>query len=119
MSASSRGPVHTMLPSSMNASVSATLQRVLRVLLDEQHRAPAVAQLEDGVHHRLGRERREAERRLVGDEHHRRVGERGGEAQHLLLAAGEQAGHLLAPLRQDREALVGLARGARRRGGAR
>ena len=108
MSASSRGPVHTMLPSSMNASVSATLQRVLRVLLDEEHGTAAVAQLEDGVHHRVGGERREAERRLVGDEHDGRVGEGGGEAQHLLLAAREEAGHLLASLRQDREPLVGL-----------
>ena len=108
MSASSRDPDHTTLPSSMNTSVSATRERVLRVLLDQQHRAPAVAQLEDGVHHRLRRERREAERGLVGDQHDRRVGERGCEAQHLLLAAREQPGHLLAALAQDREALVGV-----------
>ena len=107
MSASARGPLQTMLPSSMNASVSATFERVLRVLLDEQDGAAAVAQLEDGVHDRFGGEGREAERGLVGDEHDRRVGERRREAQHLLLAAGEQAGDLLAPLLEDREPLVG------------
>ena len=49
-------------------------------------------------HDRLGRERREPEGGLVGDEDRRRVGQRGREAQHLLLAAGQEAGDLLAPL---------------------
>ena len=35
-----------------------------------------------------------------------RVGESGCEAEHLLLAAGEQAGDLAAPVGEDREALV-------------
>ena len=92
----------------MNASVSATFERVLRVLLDEQDRGAGVAQLDDRLHHRVGGERGEPERGLVGDQHLRRVGERGRQAQHLLLAAGEQARDLLAPLVEDREPLVRL-----------
>ncbi len=109
MSASSRGPVQTMLPSSMNARVSATLSAFCACSSTRRTGAAAVAELEDGVHHRVGGEGREAEGRLVGDEHDGRVGEGRREAQHLLLAAGEEAGDLLAPLREDREALVGVA----------
>ena len=97
MSASSRGPLHTILPSSMNASVSATFSAFCACSSTSRTAQPRVAQLDDRLHHRVGGERREAERRLVGDEHLRRVGERGRQAQHLLLAAGEQAGDLLAP----------------------
>ena len=108
MSASSRGPLHTMVPSSMNASVSAARSAFWACSSTSRTAQPAVAQLEDGVHHRFGREGRQAERRLVGDQDHGRVGERGREAQHLLLAAGEQTGRLLAALGEDREALVGV-----------
>ena len=87
----------------MNASVSATFSAFCACSSTSSTAAARVAQLEDRLHHRVGRERREAERGLVGDEHLRRVGERGREAEHLLLAAGEQAGDLLAPLREDRE----------------
>ena len=108
MSASWRGADPHDLPELHERERVGDLQRVLRVLLDEQHRGACVAQLEDRLHHRLGREGREPERGLVGDEHLRRVGERGRQAQHLLLATGEEAGNLLPSLRQDREPLVGL-----------
>ena len=47
MSASTRGPDHTIVPSSMNAMSSATVNTFSRVLLDEQHRAAPVAELDD------------------------------------------------------------------------
>ena len=84
----------------MNASVSATFNAFCACSSTSSTAQPAVAQLEDRVHHRVGREGREAERRLVGDEHLGRVGQRGREAQHLLLATREQAGDLLAPFRR-------------------
>ena len=94
------GPTHTIVPELHERERVGDLQRVLRVLFDEQHRGAGVAQLDDRLHDRLGGERREAEGGLVGDQHLRRVGERGRQAQHLLLAARQQAGDLLAPLRR-------------------
>src|SRR5581483_12382400 len=54
----------------------------------------------------FGGERGQTQRRLVGDEHVGRVRERGGEAEHLLLATREQPGRLPPALPQDREPLV-------------
>ena len=63
-------------------------------------------------HHGFRGKRREPECRLVGDQDRGWVGERGREAEHLLLAAGQEPGYLLAALGEDGEALVGLAREA-------
>ena len=101
MSASSRAPLQTMRPSSMNMRVSAALEGVAGVLLDEEHGGAGDADLADGVHDEFADEGCEPEGGLVGDEDLGRVHEGGDEAEHLLLAAGEQAGGLLAALAED------------------
>ena len=61
----------------------------------------------------------EPERRLVGDQHPRRLGQQRCERQHLLLTARQHAGRKLATLPQGGEALVDrfalLASSTRRR----
>ena len=108
MSAWARGPLQTMVPSSMNARVSATSSAFWACSSTRRTAQPRVAEFEDGAHDLFGGEGREAEGGFVGDEHDGRVGEGGGEAEHLLLAAGEEPGFLLAALGEDREPFVGL-----------
>ena len=66
-------------------------------------------QVEDVVDHL----RREAERRLVEQQQLRRRHQGPGDRQLLLLAAGQGAGRLAAPLGEDREELEHLLRGSR------
>ena len=67
----------------------------MRVLLHQQDGRAEVAQLENRSHDLFGRERCQPQRRLIGDEHLGRVGQRRCEAQHLLLATREQPRGLL------------------------
>ena len=72
---------------------SATVERLARVLLDEEH-ADAVCvrratdRLEQSAHH----ERCEAQRQLVDEEQPRSRGQGPRQREHLLLAAGPQPG---------------------------
>ena len=116
MSTSTRGPLQTTLPSCMNASVSATSSALRACSSTRRTAQPPVAQLDDGFDDDLGGEGREAEGRLVGDEDGGRVGERGGEAEHLLLTARQQARGLAAPLAEDRGTGRRPGRAARGRG---
>ena len=90
----------------------------MRVLLDDEHGEPLVVQVLDDAEDLRDEQRREAERRLVEQEQPRPLHERAREREHLLLAAAERAGLLVAALLDPREVLgdareVGLDRAAR------
>jgi len=78
-------------------------QRKRGVLLDEQHRGPAVADAGDHRADRLDHDRREPERRLVEQNQRRPRHQRAADGEHLLLATGQRSGELLTPLLQHRE----------------
>ena len=88
---------------------SASGDRALRALLDEQDRDAAVADRREGGEDRVDHRRREPERGLVEQEHVRLGDERAPDRELLLLAAGEGARRPAAELGEDREELVGLA----------
>ena len=69
---------------------------------------PSARSSSKAAEHLLRGERREAEGRLVGDEHLRGLRQRWRQAEHLLLPTRDQARALPAPLGKDREPLVGL-----------
>ena len=64
---------------------------------------PLLLQAPDRRHHLSDDLRRQALRRLVQEQHPRVRHQRPADRQHLLLAAGQDAGILPAPLRQQRE----------------
>src|SRR5689334_13361727 len=78
-------------------------QRHGDVLLDEQHGHAAPVEEADGVQHLLHDERREAERGLVEHDQLGRAHQAAADREHLLLAAGERAGELVAALGEARE----------------
>src|SRR6516165_4850040 len=87
-----------------DVSAVGELERRAGVLLHQQHRdAGGLVDLADGLEDGLHEERGEAERRLVEEQHARLRHERAADGEHLLLAAGERAGELVAALLQDRE----------------
>ena len=87
------------------------LQRDVRVLLDDEHgQALLLVQLPDDAEDLGDEQRREAERRLVEQEQARALHERAREREHLLLAAAERAGLLVAPLLEPREVRAARAR---------
>ena len=75
----------------------------MRVLFDEEDRRPLGVDLADDAEDRLHHLRRQAERRLVEEQHLRLRHQRARDGQHLLLAAGERSGVLLDALLQHRE----------------
>ena len=95
------------------------LERDARVLLDQDHgQALATAQVHHHVHDLLHDQRRQADGRFV-QQQHARMGDQGAaDGDHLLLAAGQRAGQLLAPLRQYREQRVDAFQLAREIGAA-
>ena len=78
----------------------------LRVLLHEQYRGAVLVQAADDIEYLLDQDGRKAHRRLVEHEQLGLGHERAAHGEHLLLAAGEGAGHLGAALLEAREALV-------------
>ena len=82
------------------------LQRQMRVLLDQEDRRALAVELGHDVENLAHHERSETERRLVHQQEARPRHERPRHRQHLLLAARERAGQLLAPPAQRREALI-------------
>ena len=68
----------------------------------------------EALEHRLGHERGQAERHLVGDDQPGRDGQGPGQGQHLLLAPREAAGPLRAPLPEHGEELDGPSMAAAR-----
>ena len=91
----------------------ARLQRLDRPLLDQQHgQLPVAADLDDALENGVDDGGREAHRRLVQHEQLRRRGEPAADGDHLLLAARQRAGKLLAPLSPARETASGCSRGS-------
>ena len=74
-------------------------------LLDQQDGDALSGQVGDGLVEALDDHRRQPHRELVEEQQRGVDGEGAGHGQHLLLAAGEGAGHLGAPLAQPGEAL--------------
>ena len=101
----SLGPGQRDAPGFQQVGVVGQVQRQAGVLLDQQH-ADAVF-LVDAAHDAedLGHDqRRQAEGGLVQQQQLGPQHQRAADGQHLLLAAGQRAGLLVAPLLQDREA---------------
>src|SRR5438445_1896787 len=74
------------------------------VLLDDEHRRSLVlVELHECLEDLLDHERREPERRLVEEQQPWPRHQRTAEREHLLLAAGQRSGLLVAPLLQPRE----------------
>src|SRR5467141_1318477 len=86
------------------------LQREVRILLDQQHRDPGVAEHLHRAHHLRYQQRREPQRRLIQQQELRPGHHGAAEGEHLLLAAGQRARRLLAALAQERKALHGLGK---------
>ena len=94
------------------------LQRHMRVLLDQQHRRPALMDFADDLEYRLHDDRREAERGLVEQQQPGLRHQAARDRDHLLLAAGERPAELVGErpdIGKEVEHRVGLAadRGAR------
>src|SRR3954452_12095908 len=82
------------------------LERGLRVLLDQQHGDAGGTQLGDDAENVGDDDRGEAEARLVQHQELGLAHQRAAHRKHLLLAAGERAGELLAPLLEPRKQRV-------------
>jgi hypothetical protein len=95
--------VHHDLAGLHHVAVGGDRQRHVGVLLDEQDRGALLVDLDDHVPDLLHDQRREAERGLVEQQVARLGHQRAPEGEHLLLAAGEVAGELLAALGEARE----------------
>src|SRR5438093_8134052 len=70
------------------------------VVSDEQDRLTVSVELVDHVEHFLAGARIEVARRFVGEDHQRIGGERTGDGNSLLLAAGKLAGAVMQPVAQ-------------------
>src|SRR5258708_4641619 len=81
------------------------LERLRRVLLDQEDGDALRVDLAHDLEDRLDEDRREAERRLVEHQELRLRHERAADREHLLLAAGERA-------REPRDALLEAGRSA-------
>src|SRR5712691_6968473 len=83
-----------------------SVERDVRVLLDDEHREAVVGiELLDDAEDLLDGRRREPERRLVEHQQPWAADERAGEREHLLLSAAERAGLLVAAVLQPWEVL--------------
>ena len=87
-------------------------ERHRRVLLDEHDGDALAVDLADHLAELLDDARRQAQRGLVEQQHARAGHQRAADREHLLLAAGEQAGGLAGALGENREQLVDPAAGA-------
>ena len=93
---------------------SATDERDVERLLDDDHRESLLLELAHDLEQRLDGHRRKAERQLVDEQYLGFVDQRHGEGEHLLLSPGQVARRRLPPLDEDRESPeCGLAAPAR------
>ena len=99
------GPAH-LAPGQDHAAVRHG-QGPVDELLAQHDRDPRPPGLLEALEDRLGHERRQTERHLVGDDQLGRDGERPGQRQHLLLATRQAPGPLRPALPEHREALDG------------
>src|SRR5712692_3756480 len=79
------------------------LQRQMGVLLDQENRHALAVQFGDDTEDFLDDDRSQAERRLIHQQNPRTRHQRARHRQHLLLAAGQRSGKLLAALLQRRK----------------
>ena len=110
MSAFSRSsaavPDSTTTPGLQHVGAVGDRQRHVGVLLDHEDRRALAVDLLDDVEHLLDIERRQAHRRLVHADQPRPGHQRAADRHHLLLAAGQRAGDLVAALLHAREQRV-------------
>src|SRR5215471_1357899 len=100
-----RRAVDDHTPAVQHDDVVGDVEHELGVLLHEHDRESLRLQSPDGGHHLADDLRRQALRRLVHQEHARVRHQGAPDREHLLLAARERAGDLLAALAQPREKL--------------
>ena len=101
---SALAPPSTTLPTSSRYARCESCERGVRVLLDDQHReALLLVEPAHDLEELLDDDRREPERRLVEEQEPRPREARAGEREHLLLAARQRSGLLVAPLREPRQ----------------
>ena len=93
-------------------------ERDVRVLLDDEHGDALVVHLLDDLEALLDEDRSEPHRRLVHQQQLRVRHQRAAHRDHLLLAARERSGQLLAPLVDAREELEDALEVLRRAAGA-
>ena len=97
----------TMLPTSRTWPLSASLSAAWAFCSTSRIVVPWDLSVRDGRHDPLHHERRQAHRGLVEHEQLGPAHHGAAHGEHLLLAAGERAGRLLAALPEDREEVVG------------
>ena len=95
--------VHDDLARFEDVAVLGDRQRHHGVLFDQQHRHALLIDVDDDVANLFDQHRGETERRFVENEEFGVGHERTADGEHLLLAARQVAGGLLAPLGQDGE----------------
>ena len=105
-SAIGRGQRHAQLRVREHIRPVGECDGALRALLDEQDRDAAVADFGERAENRVDERRREAERRLIEEEHVGSGHECAADRQLLLLAAGECSGLTVAEFGEHREELV-------------
>ncbi len=104
-----RAAVHGNPPVLQHVSIIRHVQRGGRELLHQQHRDSFVLQPRDDPEHFFHQDGRQAHRRFV-QQHQFRIQHHGaGHGQHLLFAAGQRAGQLVAAFLQAREQVHGAA----------
>src|SRR5215213_11097891 len=97
--------VQPVAPVCQDVASIANRQRLASTLLDHQHRGPAPVDLHHIAQDRLDHPGGETGRWLVEQENARLQHQRARYCQRLPLTAGETAGSLAGPLREDREEL--------------
>src|SRR6202035_2857156 len=81
-------------PGLQNVAAGGGLECQERVLLDEQNRRPLRVDLADDLEDRVDQDGRQAERRLVEEQHLWGAHQRASDRHHLLLAAAQAAREL-------------------------
>ena len=97
-SSSAVGPWKRISPFSMKYASSASVERDVHRLLDEDDRGALVADAAHDLEELLDDHRRQAERQLVDQQQLGPRQERHGQRQHLLLAARQVGGRVVEPL---------------------
>src|SRR5882672_5411638 len=97
------GAAHDDAPVLQHIGAARDLEREGDVLLDQEDGEAALVQDADGMQYLLHDQRREAERGLVEHDQLGVAHQAAADGEHLLLAAGERAGELVAALAEARE----------------
>ena len=98
--------MHRQLAVFHDVAIVGDFERGGSKLLDEQHRDFFLLQPPDDREHLFDEARRKPHRRLVQQQHLRLKHQRARHRQHLLFAARQRAGQLIAPLAQPRKQII-------------